>query len=142
MRQVSDDFRERTMSVLRLAFLSSTTLELLAGLAIATVAVTLIAGSTTGDTGERGLIFVILLVPELFLPLRRLGQFYHDKAAAVGAAEAILEILDAAESVVPQESGPIVAADEAPALSVEDLFLAYEGGGRVAVDTVSFSVAP
>ncbi len=142
MRQVSDDFRERTMSVLRLAFLSSTTLELLAGLAIATVAVTLIAGSTTGDTGERGLIFVILLVPELFLPLRRLGQFYHDKAAAVGAAEAILEILDAAESVVPPESGPIVAADEAPALSVEDLFLAYEGGGRVAVDTVSFSVAP
>lgn len=141
MRRVSDGFRERTMSVLRLAFLSSTTLELLAGLAIATVAVSLIADSAAGDAGGRVLIFVILLVPELFLPLRRLGQFYHDKAAAVGAAEAVLEILDAAETIAPSESEPIPMVHGAPSLSVEDLFLAYEDGGRIAVDSVSFSIA-
>jgi thiol reductant ABC exporter CydD subunit len=140
MRAVSDGFRERTMSVLRLAFLSSTTLELLSGLAIATVAVTLIADSASGGAGERGLIFVILLVPELFLPLRRLGQFYHDKAAAVGAAEAILEVLDAADALPSTENVSIASAGDPPSVSVEGLSLAYESGGRIAVDNVSFTV--
>ncbi|WPZ36630.1 thiol reductant ABC exporter subunit CydD [Thalassobaculum sp. OXR-137] len=141
MRAVSDDLRRRTMGVLRLAFLSSTALELLSSLALALVAVHLAGSLLSGDglALSEGL-FVLILVPEIFQPLRRLGIHYHDKAAAFGAAEAILEILDAADGLpAPAESVSIHAA---PQLVFEHLSLAYPGGRRVALDDVSFTVAP
>ncbi len=141
MRAVSDDLRRRTMSVLRLAFLSSTALELLSSLALALVAVHL-AGSLLQGGGPRlaeGL-FLLILVPEIFQPLRRLGVHYHDRAAAVGAAEALLDILDAAEAL-PATAAPLTLAG-APALSFQGLSLAYPGGRRAALDDVTFEAAP
>lgn len=141
MRSVSDDLRRRTMAVLRLAFLSSTALELLSSLALAVVAVHL-AGALLGDGGmplSEGL-FLLILVPEIFHPLRRLGLHYHDKAAAIGAAEAILEVLDAAEGA-PQERSPL-AVDAAPGVAFEGISLSYAGGRRAALDDVSFEVRP
>lgn len=141
MRAVSDDLRRRTMGVLRLAFLSSTALELLSSLALALVAVHLAGGLLQGDgmALAEGL-FLLILVPEIFQPLRRLGTHYHDKAAAVGAAEAILEILDAAGDL-PARAVP-VSRTGAPGLAFEGLSLAYPGGRRTALDGVSFQVAP
>lgn len=139
MRAVSDDLRRRTMGVLRLAFLSSTALELLSSLALALVAVHL-AGSLLADDGialAEGL-FLLILVPEIFHPLRRLGLHYHDKAAAIGAAEAILEILDAAEAL-PRPASPL-AVTAAPAVTFEAVSLAYPGGRRTALDGVTFEV--
>lgn len=141
MRAVSDDLRRRTMSVLRLAFLSSTALELLSSLALALVAVHL-AGSLLQGVGP-GLaegLFLLILVPEIFQPLRRLGVHYHDRAAAVGAAEALLDILDAAEAL-PATAAPLTLAG-APALSFQGLSLAYPGGRRAALDDVTFEAAP
>ncbi|WP_420564254.1 thiol reductant ABC exporter subunit CydD [Thalassobaculum sp.] len=137
MRAVSDDLRRRTMGVLRLAFLSSTALELLSSLALALVAVHL-AGSLLAGDGialAEGL-FLLILVPEIFQPLRRLGLHYHDKAAAVGAAEAILEILDAAEALPPPASP--LALTAAPTVAFEAVSLAYPGGRRSALDGVTF----
>jgi ATP-binding cassette, subfamily C, bacterial CydD len=137
MRAVSDDLRRRTMGVLRLAFLSSTALELLSSLALALVAVHL-AGSLLAGDGialAEGL-FLLILVPEIFQPLRRLGLHYHDKAAAIGAAEAILEILDAAEALPPPASP--LALTAAPAVTFEAVSLAYPGGRRTALDGVTF----
>lgn len=140
MRAVSDDLRRRTMGVLRLAFLSSTALELLSSLALALVAVHLAAGLLQGEgmALAEGL-FLLILVPEIFQPLRRLGIHYHDKAAAVGAAEALLEILDAAADL-PAAAAPLPRTG-APALAFEDLSVAYPGGRRTALDGVSFDVA-
>lgn len=99
----SEDFRQRTMEVLRLAFLSSAVLEFFASLSIAIVAVyfgfsylgELDFGSYgTGVTLFAGFL-VLILAPEFFQPLRDLGAFYHAKAQAVGAAEALETFLAA-----------------------------------------------
>ncbi|WP_025119364.1 MULTISPECIES: cysteine/glutathione ABC transporter permease/ATP-binding protein CydD [unclassified Serratia (in: enterobacteria)] len=99
----SEDFRQRTMEVLRLAFLSSAVLEFFASLSIAMVAVyfgfsylgELDFGSYgTGVTLFAGFL-VLILAPEFFQPLRDLGAFYHAKAQAVGAAEALETFLAA-----------------------------------------------
>lgn len=139
MRSVSDDLRRRTMTVLRLAFLSSTALELLSSVALALVAVHLAAGlfGAGGMELTQGL-FLLILVPEIFQPLRRLGAHYHDKAAAVGAAEGVLEILEAAEDLPSEDAIPKL--DAAPALRFERVTLGYPGGRRLALDDVSFEV--
>jgi len=141
MTAVSDDLRRRTMGVLRLAFLSATGLELLSSVALALVAVHL-AGQLLQDGGlplAHGL-FLLILVPEVFQPLRRLGIHYHDRAAAVSAAEAILELLDAADGATAE--GPALTVTAPPRVSFEAVSLAYPGGRRPALDAVSFDVAP
>ncbi|MDP3008988.1 MAG: thiol reductant ABC exporter subunit CydD [Methylococcales bacterium] len=97
----ADDFREKTMSVLRIAFLSSAVLEFFSAVAVALVAV-YVGLSLLGQihftfapaVSFKIALFVLLLAPEFFLPLRQLAIFYHDRAAALGAADAILTILE------------------------------------------------
>ena len=100
---VSAEFRKRTMSVLRIAFLSSAVLEFFSCIAMALVAVYL--GTTYLGYSNFGLygqtltlkhgLFILLLAPDFYLPLRELGIHYHARAEALGAAESILEILTA-----------------------------------------------
>jgi ATP-binding cassette subfamily C protein CydD len=89
------------MSVLRIAFLSSAILEFFSAVAVALVAVYvglgLLGQIHFGPAQQISLseaLFVLLLAPEFFMPLRQLAIFYHDKAAALGAADAILTILE------------------------------------------------
>ncbi len=99
--QVSDDYRLSTMKVLRIAFLSTAVLELASSLAIALVAVYL--GTTYLGYANFGLygqtltlkhgLFILLLAPDFYLPLRELGTHYHARAEALGAAQSILEFL-------------------------------------------------
>ena len=93
--RVSADYRRRTMSVLRVAFLSSAVLEFFASLSIALVAVYLgmsYLGYFSFGTYGRPLtladgLFILLLAPEFYLPLRELGAHYHARAQALAAAE-------------------------------------------------------
>lgn len=93
LRAASEDFRVRTMKVLRLAFLSSAILEFFAALAVAAMAIYVgfsLLGEMPFDTGEtitlhQGL-FVLILAPEFYMPLRRLSAAYHDRADAEAAA--------------------------------------------------------
>ncbi|ELM3659431.1 cysteine/glutathione ABC transporter permease/ATP-binding protein CydD [Edwardsiella piscicida] len=103
--QASEDFRKRTMEVLRLAFLSSAVLEFFASVSIAVVAV-YFGFSYLGELNfghyDRGVtlfagFLVLILAPEFFQPLRDLGTFYHAKAQAIGAAEALVTFLDASD---------------------------------------------
>nr|WP_283291806.1 cysteine/glutathione ABC transporter permease/ATP-binding protein CydD [Edwardsiella anguillarum]WHP82587.1 cysteine/glutathione ABC transporter permease/ATP-binding protein CydD [Edwardsiella anguillarum] len=105
--QASEDFRKRTMEVLRLAFLSSAVLEFFASVSIAVVAV-YFGFSYLGELNfghyDRGVtlfagFLVLILAPEFFQPLRDLGAFYHAKAQAIGAAEALVSFLDADDQV-------------------------------------------
>ncbi|GAA5175055.1 MULTISPECIES: thiol reductant ABC exporter subunit CydD [Halomonadaceae] len=96
----ADDYRRRSLRTLRLAFLSSAVLEFFASVAIAMVAIYIgfgllgyIAyGPADALTLFSGL-FVLLLAPEFFQPLRTLSQHYHDRAAALGAADGLLALL-------------------------------------------------
>ncbi|MFS1424590.1 heme ABC transporter permease/ATP-binding protein CydD [Shewanella sp. 10N.286.48.B5] len=98
----SEDFRQRTMSVLRMAFLSSAVLEFFAALSIAVLAVyfgfSYLEHLNFGHYGVKISLFtgmfVLILAPEFFQPLRDLGTHYHAKAQAIGAAEALVVLLE------------------------------------------------
>jgi len=102
IEQASEDFRARTMSVLRLAFLSSAVLEFFAAVSIAVLAVYFgFSYLDHLDFGHYGVkislftgMFVLILAPEFYQPLRDLGTHYHAKAQAIGAAESLVELLD------------------------------------------------
>ncbi|EAN0640975.1 cysteine/glutathione ABC transporter permease/ATP-binding protein CydD [Salmonella enterica] len=102
IRAASQDFRQRTMEVLRLAFLSSGVLEFFTSLSIALVAVYFgfsylgeqnFGHYGTGVTLAAGFL-ALILAPEFFQPLRDLGTFYHAKAQAVGAADSLKTFLE------------------------------------------------
>lgn len=100
----AEGLRERTMAVLRIAFLSSTVLELFAALGVAMVAVfvgfTLLGEVTFGSWGApltvgEG-VFLLLIAPEFFQPLRDLATAWHDRAAGFAVVEE-LDALDRAD---------------------------------------------
>lgn len=103
IRVASRDFRERTMEVLRMAFLSSGVLEFFASLSIALVAVyfgfSYLGELNFGHYGVGVTLFAgflaLILAPEFFQPLRDMGAFYHAKAQAVGAADTLMTFMDA-----------------------------------------------
>lgn len=92
--RVSDSFRKTTLSVLRIAFLSALVLEFLATMSTALVAVTiglrLVYGTLSFSTG----LFLLLLAPEFYTPLRTLGLNFHAGLSGMNAATRIFEILD------------------------------------------------
>lgn len=101
VQAVADTYRQRTMRTLRVAFLSSAVLEFFASVAIATVAIYvgfgLLGYIEFGNAPELTLfsgLFVLLLAPDYFQPLRTLAQHYHDRAAALGAADGLRELLE------------------------------------------------
>lgn len=98
----SEDYRKKTMAVLRVAFLNSAVLEFFSAISIALVAVYLgfgLMGILPWRSGEviisyGSALMILLLVPEFYAPLRRLGADYHIKGQAVGAAKAMIDMLD------------------------------------------------
>lgn len=92
----SQDYRQVVMKTLKLAFLSSAVLEFFTSVAIASIAIyigfALFGSITWGPAADITLfsgLFILLLAPEFFQPLRNLSQFYHDRAAALAAASHI-----------------------------------------------------
>lgn len=132
----TDSFRQRTMEVLRLAFLSSAVLEFFASLAIAVVAVyfgfSYLGEFDFGHYGTGVTLFAgflaLILAPEFFQPLRDLGTFYHAKAQAAGAADALETFLQATPDAWPQEPVRPWCDEEPLTLTAEDLVVMSPGG--------------
>jgi ATP-binding cassette subfamily C protein CydD len=110
--RIADEFREKTMAVLRIAFLSSAVLEFFSAVAVALVAVYvglgllgLIHFGPAEHISLSEALFVLLLAPEFFMPLRQLAVNYHDRAAALGASDAILAILEQDAEVLETGDG-------------------------------------
>jgi len=98
--KISTAFREKTMNVLHIAFLSSAVLEFFSAVAVALVAVYvglgllgLIRFGPAINISLQEALFVLLIAPEFFNPLKQLAVYYHDKAAAIAAADNILKVL-------------------------------------------------
>lgn len=110
IEQATEEFRQRTMEVLRMAFLSSAVLEFFASISIAIVAVyfgfSYLGELHFGNYGIPVTLFAgflaLILAPEFFQPLRDLGTYYHAKAQAVGAAESLFTLLASIEQPSPQ----------------------------------------
>lgn len=145
LRQASDAYRQGTMRVLRLAFLSSAVLEFFAMISIAVVAIYigmgLIGLFTLGPAGDITLysgLFILLLAPEFYQPLRQLGAFYHDRAAAIGAAEALTQLL--AEPVEAPRSGRSGTV-RVNGIQFDQAAVTYPGGRR-GLEPFSLHVSP
>lgn len=95
VRASTDAYRTTTMATLRIAFLSSLVLELIATLSVALVAVGVGLRLVDGGLDLRTGLLVIVLAPEAYLPLRQVGARYHAAAEGVAAAERAFAILDA-----------------------------------------------
>ena len=102
IRRISEEYRRSTMSVLRVAFLSSLVLEFLASISIAIVAVLIGFRLLYGEIDFFYGFFALLLAPEFYLPLRNMGTHYHARLEAIGAAEKMLDIL---EKPIPDQEG-------------------------------------
>jgi ATP-binding cassette subfamily C protein CydD len=138
--QISDQYRQTTMSVLRVAFLSSFALEFLATVSIAMIAVFIGFRLFWGEMDFFHGFFVLLLAPEFYLPLRNMGTQYHARMQAIGAAERMVEILET------QAGREAVGKGDAPDLhSVPVAFDAVNftyPDGRIALQNLSLTLKP
>jgi thiol reductant ABC exporter CydD subunit len=106
IRESTDRYRRTTMSTLRLSFLSGVVLDLATTLSTALVAVTLGVRLVAGGVGLRPALTVLLLVPELYAPIRMVGTLFHASADGLAAVGRILDVLDRPR---PFAAGPMAA---------------------------------
>ncbi|NUP25711.1 MAG: cysteine ABC transporter ATP-binding protein, partial [Nocardia sp.] len=96
VRRLGEALHQRTMGALRLAFLSSMVLELLATLSVALVAVAIGMRLVHGDMGLYAGIVALVLAPEVYLPLRTVGERFHAAQDGMAAADSAFAVLDPA----------------------------------------------
>ncbi|HKH08870.1 MAG TPA: thiol reductant ABC exporter subunit CydD [Agromyces sp.] len=148
IRAVTDEYRSRTMKVLRITFLSGFTLELAASLSVALVAVSIGLRLVAGDLTLLPGLFVLVLAPEVFVPLRNVGAAFHASAAGVTASSDAFDLAAAASeaSVSGRAAGarPDAATDHrcdaGAGLSVHGLRVVR--GGRVVLDDFRLEAEP
>ncbi|MCS7259588.1 MAG: thiol reductant ABC exporter subunit CydD [Anaerolineae bacterium] len=152
--RISDAYRQRTMAVLRVTFLSALMLEMLATLGTAIVAVEVGLRLLYGSLSFQQAFFVLLLAPEFYMPLRTLGARFHAGVAGATAAQRIYQVLET-PLAMPQIEAPSTAS--LPALTTHtrtlpsvtdlpirfvDVHFAYQDGMRPALRGVSLELLP
>ncbi|GAX54185.1 ABC transporter [Streptomyces olivochromogenes] len=136
IRRITGEYRQATMRTLRIAFLSSFALELLATISVALVAVTIGMRLVHGDMDLYVGLVILVLAPEAYLPLRQVGAQYHAAAEGLAAAEEIFSVL---ETPVPA-TGSLVAPEGE--IGFEGVTVRYPGRSGDAVSDASFVVGP
>ena len=146
LRGASEVFRTRTMDVLKIAFLSSAVLEFFTSISIAITAVyfgfSFIGELNFGYYGAGVTLFaglfILILAPEFYQPLRDLGTFYHAKQQAVGAAESIVEFLETDVSMIQPGTSLI---DEIDSIEIQaDNLQVFSPEGVKLVGPISFTI--
>ncbi|WP_420833916.1 thiol reductant ABC exporter subunit CydD [Streptomyces antarcticus] len=140
IRVITDDYRRATMRTLRIAFLSSFALELLATLSVALVAVTIGMRLVHGELDLYTGLVILILAPEAYLPLRQVGAQYHAAAEGLAAAEQIFEVLETSDA---QPGGETALPAGAPLrIEIDGVAVRYEGRGEDSPGPVSLAVGP
>ncbi|MEV5678608.1 thiol reductant ABC exporter subunit CydD [Streptomyces sp. NPDC052179] len=135
IRMITSQYRRATMRTLRIAFLSSFALELLATLSVALVAVTIGMRLVHGELDLYTGLVVLILAPEAYLPIRQVGAQYHAAAEGLSAAEEIFSVLEA--------EPPAAGTGAVPAslrLELEDVTVRHGGRGEPSLDAASLVV--
>jgi thiol reductant ABC exporter CydD subunit len=140
IEQVSDQYRRTTMGTLRLAFLSGTVLELAATLGVALVAVTVGVRLVNGGIEFEPALTVLVLAPELYLPLRNLAAGFHASADGAAVADRLLGLIERPAAVQAGTQHP-PAASETP-IGFESVSFSYPGRSTAALSDVSLTIAP
>ncbi|MCN9243104.1 thiol reductant ABC exporter subunit CydD [Streptomyces sp. RY43-2] len=136
IKRITGEYRQATMRTLRIAFLSSFALELLATISVALVAVTIGMRLVQGDMDLYIGLVILVLAPEAYLPLRQVGARFHAAAEGLAAAEEIFAVL---ETPVPSSGAERVPQGE---IAVEGVTVRYPGRSSDAVSEVSLTARP
>ncbi|WP_406443879.1 thiol reductant ABC exporter subunit CydD [Streptomyces sp. NBC_01613] len=136
IKRITGEYRQATMRTLRIAFISSFALELLATLSVALVAVTIGMRLVHGEMDLYIGLVVLVLAPEAYLPLRQVGAQYHAAAEGLAAAEEIFAVL---ETPVPASGTGAVPTG---GVVFQGVTVRYPGRSEDAVSDVSFAVEP
>ena len=126
VNRMANDFRLRTLKVMQIAFLSAFVLEFFTMVGVALVAVMLGVRLVEGMIGFQLALFVILLAPEFYVPLRALGSKYHDSINAVSAFREITDFLGTEE---PQRGTDTIYLEEAPEIVLNHIGYTYQESG-------------
>jgi ATP-binding cassette, subfamily C, bacterial CydD len=141
LAEVGERYRRATMGTLRAAFMSGSVLELAATLGVALVAVTVGVRLVGGRLGLQAGLTVLVLAPELYLPLRRLGAEYHASADGLAIADRMLALLDAPAAIGTAGSrsapSPAVAA-----IRLERVSFSYPARPGLVLDGLDLVLRP
>lgn len=137
IRTITSDYRRATLRTLRIAFLSSFALELLATLSVALVAVTIGMRLVHGELDLYTGLVVLILAPEAYLPIRQVGAQYHAAAEGLSAAEEIFTVLE----TEPRASGTEDVPDTLR-LELAGVTVRHEGRAEPSLDAASLTVEP
>jgi thiol reductant ABC exporter CydD subunit len=137
--RVSDEYRRATMGTLRVAFLSGAVLELAATMGIALVAVTVGVRLVDGGLGLEAGLTVLVLAPELYLPLRNLAAHYHASADGRAVSGRLLDLLEEPPDLA-------IGAHRAPdpravPIGLEAVSFSYPGRAGAVLDRVALELA-
>lgn len=141
LRRTEAANRSETMRTLRISFLSSFILELLATLSVALVAVTVGFQVAAGGMDLRTSLFILILAPEVFLPVRQVGVLFHDAADGMAAAEVSFGLIESGRPTAPKSDVEIASPREVPVV-ISGLTHTYEGTDRAAPDGLSLRIEP
>ncbi|MGK5544966.1 thiol reductant ABC exporter subunit CydD [Streptomyces sp. URMC 127] len=137
IRAITADYRRATLRTLRIAFLSSFALELLATVSVALVAVGIGMRLVHGELDLYTGLMVLVLAPEAYLPLRQVGAQYHAAAEGLAAADEVFAVLETEPA--PAGTAPAPDARQA-ALTVDRLVVRHEGRDEPSLPETSFEV--
>ena len=148
--EISDRYRDTTLGVLRVAFLSALVLEMVGTLSTAIIAVEIGLRLLYGRLAFEQAFFVLILAPEFYLPLRMLGTRFHAGIAGVTAARRVFEVLETpadgrgrrGEQGDTESITFAASLRRSVAVSLDDVHYAYDDGSRPALNGVSFEIRP
>jgi thiol reductant ABC exporter CydD subunit len=142
LRETEDANRTETLSTLRVAFLSAFVLELAATLSVALIAVTIGFRTLYGYMDLETALYILVLAPEVYLPLRMVGSHFHDSSNGTAAADAAFAVID--DAARPVSAAPLASAPSAASGSALVSFAAasYSYDDSHGLPPLSFSVAP
>ena len=139
--EVSERYRRTTMATLRVGFLSGAVLELAATLGVALVAVTVGVRLVDGGLGLQTGLTVLVLAPELYVPLRQLASQFHASADGLAVAERILALLEA-PAAAPR-GGRLIAPTPAEApVRFENVSFAYPSRPSLVLNELDLELLP
>lgn len=139
---ITNIFRIKTLKVLRVAFLSALVLEVASTISVAVIAVAIGLRLLNGDFNFADALFILIIAPDFYLPLRQLGVSYHAGMEGVAAFERISELIKS-ESSIKINSNPTskIIENDSPII-FENVSFTYEERNIKALDSISFIIEP
>ncbi|HEX5809269.1 MAG TPA: thiol reductant ABC exporter subunit CydD [Anaerolineales bacterium] len=138
---VSNQFRDRTLNVLRVTFLSALALELLATLSTAVIAVEIGFRLLYARMDFLEAFFILVLAPEFYLPLRMLGARFHAGMAGTTAAKRIYEILDTPVTSNQLSASSDQSVDEVSSIEFRNVSYTYPGETTPALENIDWQIS-